>query len=188
LAYFLNRSIYGLDSMIEIEVKIKIEHPKEITQRIVDLDAVLDRDRHWEENTLYDFTNKDLYKKNHALRVRKINRKIFLTFKGATQKSRKFKIREEYETEVKNEKQLKKILKSLGLQPVFTYNKYRTVFRKKRLKICLDETSIGNYLELEGQQNEIVRFAEALQLSKEDFIKKDYIQLIKDQEKSSGNK
>ena len=169
----------GLDSMIEIEVKIKIDNPEDFTKKIIDLDAVLERERRWEENTLYDFATKDLYKKNHALRVRKVNKKIFLTFKGATQKSRKFKIREEYETEVKNEKQLKKILKSLGLQPVFTYNKYRTVFRKKRLKVCLDETSIGTYLELEGQQNEIVRFAEALKLSKGDFIKKDYIQLIK---------
>lgn len=166
--------------MIEIEVKIKIDDPGVIAERIIALGAILDRDRHLEENTLYDFAAKDLYKKQHALRVRRVKRKIFLTFKGAAQKSRKFKIREEYETEVKNEKQLKKILKSLGLQPVFSYHKYRTVYRKKRLKICLDETVVGNYLELEGQQNEIVRFAQALQLSKKDFIKKDYIQLIKD--------
>jgi len=183
MTYFMSRPVDGLKSMIEIEVKIKIDDPEEIKERIVALNAEMDRDRHWEENTLYDFATKGLYKKHHALRVRKVNRKIFLTFKGATQKSRKFKIREEYETEVRNEKQLKKILKSLGLQPVFTYNKYRTVFRKKRLKICLDETSVGNYLELEGKQNEIVRFAEALHLSKKDFIKKDYIQLIKDQKK-----
>jgi adenylate cyclase class 2 len=169
--------------MIEIEVKIKINDPSEIIKRIMAQNAELDRERHLEENTLYDFVTQDLYKKHHALRVRSVNKKTFLTFKGATQKSRKFKIREEYETEVKNGKQLLKILKSLGFQPVFTYNKYRTVFKKKRLKICLDETSVGNYLELEGQQNEIVRFAEALQLSKKDFIKKDYIQLIKNHEK-----
>jgi len=167
--------------MTEIEVKIKIDDLAEIKKRIVALKAELDRARHREENTLYDFASKDLYKKHHALRIRRVNRKTFLTFKGATQKSRKFKIREEYETEVRNEKQLLKILKSLGLQPVFSYSKYRTVFRKKRLKICLDETSVGNYLELEGQQNEIVRFAEELDLSKKDFIKKDYIQLIKEQ-------
>ena len=169
--------------MLEIEVKIKINNPEEIVERILSLNAELYRERHLEENTLYDFAAQDLYSKHHALRVRRINKKTFLTFKGATQKSRKFKIREEYETEVKNGKQLQKILKSLGLQPVFTYKKYRTVFKKKRLKICLDETSVGNFLELEGQQNEIVRFAEALQLSKKDFIKTDYIQLIKDQKK-----
>lgn len=169
--------------MIEIEVKIKINDPSEIIERITDLNVELDRERHLEENTLYDFASKDLYEKHHALRVRSINKKTFLTFKGATQKSRKFKIREEYETEVKNGKQLQKILKSLGLQPVFTYNKHRTVFKKKKLKICLDETSVGNFLELEGQQSDIVRFAEELQLSKKEFIKTDYIQLIKNHEK-----
>jgi adenylate cyclase class 2 len=169
--------------MLEIEVKIKIKDPQENIEKITAMDAELDRERHLEENILYDFPTQDLYKKHHALRVRRVNKKIFLTFKGATLKSRKFKIREEYETEVKNGKQLKKILKSLGLQPVFNYNKHRTVFRKKKLKICLDETSVGNFLELEGQQNEIVRFAEALQFSKKDFIKTDYIQLIKNHEK-----
>jgi adenylate cyclase class 2 len=85
---------------------------------------------------------------------------------------------ERHETEVKNEKHLRKILKSLGLQPVFQYSKFRTVFRKKRLTICLDETPIGDFLELEGQQSEIVRFADTLNFSKKDFIKLDYVQLI----------
>jgi adenylate cyclase class 2 len=169
--------------MIEIEVKIRINNPAEITERIKALNVKLDRERHLEKNILYDYPTQDLYKKHYALRVRSVNKKTFLTFKGAAQKSRKFKIREEYETEVKNGKQLRKILKSLGLQPAFTYNKYRTVFRTKRLKICLDETSAGNFIELEGQQNDIVRFAEALRLSKKDFIKLDYIQLIRNHEK-----
>jgi adenylate cyclase class 2 len=80
---------------------------------------------------------------------------------------------------VKNEKQIRKILKSLGFIPVFTYNKFRTVYRKKNLKICLDETSIGNFIELEGERNEIVKFTNALGISKKEFIKLDYIQLIK---------
>ena len=108
-----------------------------------------------------------------------MNKKSFLTFKGPPQKSRKFKIKEEYETEVKNEKQLRKILKFLGLTPVFNYQKYRTVYRKKHLKISLDETSIGNFIELEGKREEIVKFAKALGASKKEFIKLDYIQLMK---------
>ncbi|MBN1223687.1 MAG: class IV adenylate cyclase [Candidatus Aminicenantes bacterium] len=166
--------------MLEIEVKIKIEDLKSIAEKIKALGAEVDKARHFEKNTLYDFASRELHAKNHALRLRMVNKKSFLTFKGAKQKSRKFKIREEYETEVKNGKQAKKILKSLSLQPVFEYSKYRTVFKKKKLKICLDETSIGTYLELEGEQNEIVKFAKALHLQKKDFITKDYIELIKE--------
>ncbi len=165
--------------MVEIEVKIRIIDIKNLGEKILQLGAKLEKERFYEENTLYDFPSKILYKKRQALRLRKMNKKSFLTFKGPPQKSRKFKIREEYETEVKNEKQLRKILKSLGFVSVFNYEKHRTVYRKKSLKISLDETSIGNFIELEGKRGEIVKFADALGVSKREFIKLDYIQLIK---------
>jgi len=165
--------------MLEIEVKIRIYDIGAISEKISNLGTKLEKERYLEENTLYDFRSKDLEKKQQALRLRTINKKIFLTFKGPPQKSRKFKIREEYETEVRNEKQLKKILKSLGLQPVFNYQKYRTVYRKKNLKVCLDETRIGNFLEIEGQRNEIIKFSKALGISKGEFVKLDYVQLMK---------
>lgn len=165
--------------MVEIEVKIRISDIKNLGEKILQLGAKLEKERFYEENTLYDFPSKILYKKRQALRLRKMNKKSFLTFKGPPQKSRKFKIREEYETEVKNENQLRKILKSLGFIPIFNYEKHRTVYRKKSLKISLDETSIGNFIELEGKRGEIVKFANALGVSKREFIKLDYIQLIK---------
>jgi len=165
--------------MVEIEVKIRIIDIKNLGEKILQLGAKLEKERFYEENNIYDFPSKILYKKRQALRLRKMNKKSFLTFKGHPQKSRKFKIRKEYETEVKNEKQLRKILKSLGFIPVFNYEKHRTVYRKKSLKISLDETSIGNFIELEGKRGEIVKFANALGVSKREFIKLDYIQLIK---------
>jgi len=171
--------------MLEIEVKIRINDIKSLAEKIISEGAILDKERCLEENTLYDFSSHALFKKQHALRLRKINKKIFLTFKGSTQKSRKFKIREEYETEVKDEKQMKKILKSLGLVPVFNYKKFRTTYRKKRLKICLDETHVGNFIEFEGQRNDIVKFSKTLGFSKKEFIKLDYIQLIKNCEKKT---
>ena len=165
--------------MVEIEVKIRIKNIKSHKEKILSLGANPEKERFYEENTLYDFPSQHLYKKRQALRLRRMNKKTFLTFKGPPQKSRKFKIIEEYETEVKNEKQLKKILKSLGLVPVFNYKKYRTIYRKKHLKICLDETSIGDFIELEGKRNEIVKFAKTIGALKKDFITQDYIQLIK---------
>lgn len=171
--------------MVEIEVKIRIKDIGLITRKIINQGAKLEKERFFEENTLYDFPSHLLYKKRQALRLRKINKKTFFAFKGAPQKSRKFKIKEEYETEVKNEKQLKKILKSIGLIPVFNYKKHRTVYRKKRLKICLDETPVGNFIELEGERGEIVKVAKALGFTKKEFIKLDYIQLLEKQEKKS---
>jgi len=167
--------------MVEVEVKIRIEDTSSLREKMLRSGARLEKERYYEQNTLYDYPSQDLYRKRQALRLRRINKKTFLAFKGIPQKSRKFKIREEFETEVGNEKQLRKILKSLGLIPVIGYQKYRAVFRKKRLKICLDETSIGNFIELEGERNEIVKFAKALGFSKKEFIKLDYIQLMKEE-------
>lgn len=172
--------------MTEIEVKIRVEDITKIKKSILKNGAHLIKPRHFEKNTLYDYSSKSLYQKQQALRIRSIDKKTFLTFKGQPQKSRKFKIREEYETEVKNKKHIEKILKSLGLVPVFQYQKYRTIFQKKHLKICLDETAAGNFLELEGPRNAIVNFAQALGFSKQEYIKTDYIQLMKkEKEKKS---
>lgn len=163
---------------MEIEVKIKIENIEKLKDKLAEQGAALIKERYQEENTLFDFLSKSLYKRRCALRLRVENRKTFLTFKGPPLKSRKFKIRQEYETEIKNEKQCRKILKELGFIPSFSYKKRRSVYKKKNLKICLDETSIGNFMELEGERQDIVRFARSLNFSKEDFIKLDYIQLI----------
>ena len=165
--------------MVEIEIKIKVDDIDSLKEKILNLNARLEKERYSEENTLFDFSDQSLYKKRQALRLRTACKKTFLTFKGPPEKSRKFKIRKEYETEVKNEKQIRKILKSLGFIPVFTYKKFRTVYRKKHLNICLDETSIGNFMELEGERNEIVKFTDELGISKKEFIKLDYIQLMK---------
>jgi adenylate cyclase class 2 len=109
-----------------------------------------------------------------------VGNKAFLTFKGPHQKSRKFKVREEFETEVKNPKHMQKILSALGFRVVFRYQKYRTVYRKKKLIICIDETPVGHFLELEGERSDIVRFAKSLGFTKPEFIKTDYIAMLKE--------
>jgi len=164
--------------MVEIEVKIRLEDLEKMRDAVLKLGAQPDKERFCEANTLYDFPSHVLHHKRCALRLRKVPSKAFLTFKGAPQKSRRFKVREEFETEVKNEKHLRKILRSLGLIPVFSYQKFRTVYRKGRLKICLDETEVGDFLELEGERNEIAKFARSLGFSRADLIKKDYVELF----------
>jgi adenylate cyclase class 2 len=164
--------------MTEIEVKIKIGDPAEARRRLLAQGAVVTRERALEENTLYDFPGGLLAAKRQALRLRTVGRTTVLTFKGAPRKSRSFKVREEYETGVRNAKQAREILRGLGLRAAFTYRKHRTWLRKGRLKVCLDETPVGNYLELEGERHEITRFARSLGFGRADFITFDYVQLI----------
>ncbi len=56
-------------------------------------------------------------------------------------------------------------------------------FRRGRLRIMLDETEAGCFLEFEGERSDIIRYARVLGFSSRDLIKKDYVQILKAQEK-----
>jgi len=166
--------------MVETEVKIRIGDPRAMRLRLLDLGASVVRERVLEVNTLYDFPAGELRGSRRALRLRVAGTRATLTFKGPQQKSRSFKVREEFETGVRNAGQLRKISQALRLHPSFSYRKHRTSLRKGRLAVYLDETSVGDFLELEGQRHEIVRFARSLGFTRADFIRKDYIELMQE--------
>jgi adenylate cyclase class 2 len=170
--------------LLEIEVKIRVNDPEEAISRLAKAGAALHRARCLEVNTLYDLPGDPLFQRRSALRLRTCGRKATLTYKGPPQKSRKFKVREEFETEVKNARHTQRILKALGYRNVFQYQKHRTVYRTKKISICLDETAVGCFLELEGERSDIVRFAERLGYTKQDFITTDYISMIKESGKT----
>ncbi len=169
--------------MTEIEVKIKIDDPKAFREKILGLGAVVARDRHLECDSLYDFDPPVLRRGRRALRLRAAGKRATLTFKGEPRKSRSFKVREEFETQVRNPKDLRAILKALGLKETFAYRKHRTVLTKSRLTIAIDETPAGNFIELEGERHEITRFARALGFGRADFITRSYAEMIADREK-----
>ncbi len=168
--------------MIETEVKIRIGDPREARERLLRLGAEVERERFLEENAFYDFPAGTLAAARSGLRLRRIGRQATLTFKGAPEKSRSFKVREEHETGVRDFGETRKLLRGLGLRVTFAYAKHRTWLRKGKLKICLDETAAGNFLELEGKRSDIVRFARALGYRRKDFEVKDYVTLLKSRE------
>jgi adenylate cyclase class 2 len=164
--------------VLEIEVKARIADLPAVREALRAAGAVEVRPRHREENTLYDFRDRTLSRKGCALRLRAVGKKATLTFKGPPRKSRRFKVREEIETEVKKAGASGKILSALGLVPVFRYAKTRTLYKKGTLSICLDELVIGNFLEVEGERSKIVRFMKTLGIAANDWIKSSYVSLI----------
>lgn len=165
--------------MVEIEAKFRVKDASSLRQAILNSGAKLEKERYPEENTLFDLPSRALTGKRCALRLRRAGRKVFLTFKGAPQKSRRFKVRDEHETEVRDEKETRRILRGLGFVAVFRYEKSRTTFRRGRLKASLDETAAGTFLELEGERSDIVRYAKTLGFSSADMIKKDYVEILR---------
>jgi adenylate cyclase class 2 len=168
--------------MTEIEVKIRIDDPKALREKVLGLGAAVARDRHLETDVFFDFDGGPLAAGRRALRLRTAGKRATLTYKGEPRKSRSFKVREECETQVRDPKQARKILKALGLKETFSYQKHRTVLRKSRLTVCIDETPAGNFIELEGERHEITRFARALGFGRADFITLSYVDMIRDRE------
>lgn len=170
--------------MTEIEVKIRIDDPKAVREKMLALGAVVARERHLESNSLFDFDPAILRPGHRTLRLRTAGQRATLTFKGEPQKSRSFKVREEFETQVRNPKEMRTILKALGLKETFAYRKHRTVLRKSRLTITIDETPVGNFVELEGERHEITRFARKLGFTRKDFITRSYAAMIRDRDET----
>jgi adenylate cyclase class 2 len=73
-----------------------------------------------------------------------------------------YKIREEHEIRVSDHEGVSRIIERLGFRPCFRYEKFRTTYRLpgiRNLKVEVDETPIGLFLELEGPGREIDRAA-----------------------------
>ena len=72
---------------------------------------------------------------------------------------------------------MERILRALGLGPVFQYEKFRTTYVLPGIpgvKVELDETPVGSFLELEGTESAIDRAATSLGYSSADYSTKTY--------------
>ena len=163
----------------EIEIKLRMEAPRSrVAARLRSLGAALHRPRHFEDNQILDDPSGKLRRKGLLLRVRKAGREGWLTVKGPSRILRGAKARVELETKVTEPAILLQALRRVGFRPAFRYQKYRTVYRHAALSIALDETPIGNYLEVEGSPAAITRFASRLGYGRDEFITLTYHELF----------
>jgi adenylate cyclase, class 2 len=161
---------------IEIEIKLRLpEDLGEIRKTLRRLGFHVHKRRAFESNVLFDDTKHRLRKHGKLLRVRRSGKQGLLTMKGPSEQSR-FKKRWEMETEFPDGDVLEQILVQIGYHPVFRYEKFRTEYTRGSAagEVLLDETPIGNFLELEGGPLWIERTAKLLGYSRADYINRSY--------------
>jgi adenylate cyclase class 2 len=168
----------------ETEIKLEVLDARALKRRLAELGFRPIQRRHFESNTLFDFADLRLRRARSLLRLRRADKQWTLTFKGAPQRSRQYKIRRETETAVDDGEQLREIFLTLGLHKGFCYEKYRTVYasgagsaESPTPLLVYDETPIGNYLELEGPKRWIDRVARRLGYGRADYITASYAAL-----------
>ena len=86
-------------------------------------------------------------------------------------------MRVEHETQVTDGDATIAVLTGLGFCSRYRYQKYRTVLRLDDLEICLDETPIGCFVELEGPPDEIDRAAARLGFEPAEYVRETYGEL-----------
>jgi len=100
-----------------------------------------------------------------------------------------YKIREEQESQVEDPVAMAKVFAAMGLVPWFRYEKYRSTFKLPGVpgaKVELDETPIGDFLEIEGSPAAIDRAARQLGFRRSDYITKSYGALFMEQQNARG--
>jgi adenylate cyclase class 2 len=176
------------EEKIEIEIKLKIENTHDFREKILRLEEKFRRVEppSLEHNIVFDTTDQQLKRKGCLLRLRKKNNLNILTFKRPpmpTKDSKDYKIKEEIEAEVADFDNTTTILQALGFEIFFIYEKYREVFRnensKGNIKIMMDHTPIGDFIEIEGSAEEIDRTASALGFTRKDYITANYYTLFR---------
>ena len=174
---------------VEIEIKLAAADLDRARAAILNLGYDVHHERAHEFNTLYDTDTLSLRREGHLIRVRSFGNTAALTFKGLSIGGR-HKQREEIEVAVSDAPATSLILQRLGFRPVFCYEKFRTEYTKPGEPgiITIDETPIGNFLELEGPADWIDTAAARLGYRESDYIKLSYGALYTQHCQSTGTK
>ena len=162
---------------LEIEVKFYLPDMDAIRDRILESGAV-SIGRVFETNLRFDDANNSLIEKKSLLRLRR-DTKTILTFKSEPPfKNDQFKILKELEVEVSDFTTMKHILESLGFREEQVYEKWRETFLLNNTNLCLDTMPYGDFLEIEGQKQDIKELASRIGLKWQKRILFNYLEIF----------
>jgi adenylate cyclase class 2 len=161
-----------------VEREIKLEYPSIEAARVAigALGLPLRHPRRLQDDALYDTPEGSLRGKGCALRLRLDDGYPIVTFKG-TPVPGPMKVRPEFETATADAAMTRAIFEALGYQMAFRYQKYREEFGDETCVVAVDETPVGVFVELEGQEARITALAEALGATPDRYITASYARL-----------
>src|SRR5581483_7964598 len=149
---------------LETEVKLACDDLGRLTRAGVEL--ILRRPRHFEDNWLLDDADRTLVNRGAALRIRAVEGRGWVTYKGVAQQTAgsPLKVREEIESAVSDPEKLIALFERLGYHRAFRYQKYRTTYAilldGAALEVAFDETPMGNFIEIEGDEQRVLSILE----------------------------
>jgi adenylate cyclase class 2 len=162
-----------MPATLEREIKLPFASAAAARKAVITAGARPLRDRRLQQDCLLDTADGLLRRERSALRVRTEPDQCLLTFKGPVQPSL-MKLREEIETSVDDRQLVLDIFERLGFRAWFRYEKYREEFTLSSVIVAIDETPVGVFVELEGEEREIAALAQSLGYRPDDYVLDSY--------------
>jgi adenylate cyclase class 2 len=166
---------------VETEIKVRVENLVKARALLRRHSFKITTPRVFEQNLVLDDERGTIRERGMLLRVRAAGKVVTCTFKGPEMHGR-HKRREEREFGASDLESCVAVFGALGFREVFRYEKYRTEFARGSEPglVALDETPVGNFMELEGPARWIDHTAKLLGFPREAYITDSYGQLYQE--------
>src|SRR6266700_33049 len=139
-----------MSSSREIDINFRVANLDSLVDRLHELGLEQVTPRTHEMNTLFDLPGRPLRTRGDLLRLRKFGETWVLTHKAKSEETGgPHKTRIETETRVESGEKMEAILRALQFEPCFRYEKFRAEWKGEQGHVVLDETSFGNFAEIE---------------------------------------
>lgn len=165
------------DDGIESELKFPVEELGALRERLTELEAERLSPSALEDNWVMDSDNA-LRDAHCLLRVRQDRNGAVVTWKGPATFDGPLKQREERECGIESAEAMITLFERLGYEVVHRYQKHREEWRLGGVKVALDHTPMGNYVEFEGDGAE--KLAQRCGFSLERVERRSYLRLYID--------
>jgi adenylate cyclase class 2 len=170
----------------EVEIKFRVADVRALARKLRGAGFRVVTKRTREMNTLYDLPGEILRGRQQLLRLREYGSEWKLTHK-AKKKTGRHSSRKELETGLEDGKKMDLILRALGYEPSFRYEKFRAEWTDGKGQVVVDQTPIGDFCEIEGAPRWIDATAKKLGVSEADYITKNYATLFLDWKQENKN-
>ena len=171
---------------IEIEKKYRLTRGQKetLSLRLAEVGATRKGAEEFEENVIY--TGPGLDPRRRVLRLRRTDARATFTYKERRATESAIKHQREEETEVSDPAALASILDALGYRPALVYEKRRATWHAAGAEVVLDELPFGTFVEIEGEEESILKAEELLGLSSAEAEHASYPELTARLGKNNG--
>jgi adenylate cyclase class 2 len=163
--------------VIESEIKIPVPDLTPIRHRLEQAGGRRLADALLETNILFDTADGELAGSGRVLRLRRIGDRRVMTYKDRATMNGAVKQRREIELDIGSVERMTELLGALGFAPSIRYQKWRESWHWSAIRVELDHTPMGDFVELEGDADRLEDAARRLGLEPGNAVAGSYIEL-----------